>query len=180
MLVDLSHGGARTIADAIEASQAPVAITHTGCRALADLPRNVSDATLKRLAERGGVAGIYFMPFLAIGRQPGADDVVRHIERAWDVMGEDHVGIGTDNSVAGTDDLALYRERLEREIEERRKLGVSAPGETPDIVPFVPELMGPEKFRKLGDLLRARGYKTARLEKLFGLNFLRLFREVWG
>lgn len=180
VLVDLSHGGPRTIADAIEASHMPVAITHTGCRALADLPRNVRDETLRRLAEKGGVAGIYFMPFLAVGRQPGAADVVRHIEHAWDAMGEDHVGIGTDNSVSGIDDLGAYRERLKREIEERRKLGVSAPGETPDIVPFVPELMGPDKFAKLRGLLAARGHKAARLDKLFGLNFLRLFREVWG
>jgi microsomal dipeptidase-like Zn-dependent dipeptidase len=59
MLLDLSHASPRTIADGIAASTAPMAITHTGCRALVNVPRNTSDSSLKALADRGGVAGIY-------------------------------------------------------------------------------------------------------------------------
>ena len=95
MLLDLSHAGPRTIAEGIAASTAPMAITHTGCRALVDLPRNTSDSSLKALADRGGVAGIYFMPFLKAAGQPHAEDVIRHLEHAVDVCGEDHVGLGT-------------------------------------------------------------------------------------
>ncbi|MEO6689517.1 MAG: membrane dipeptidase, partial [Dokdonella sp.] len=64
MLIDLSHSGRRTALEAIAASSKPVAITHTGCAALTDLPRNKTDAELKALADKGGVAGIYLMPFL--------------------------------------------------------------------------------------------------------------------
>jgi membrane dipeptidase len=54
MLVDLSHCGTRTTDDAIAASAKPVAVTHSGCRAVYDHPRSKHDATLRRLAERGG------------------------------------------------------------------------------------------------------------------------------
>src|SRR5882757_4257411 len=64
VLLDLSHAGRKVIEQGIRASKVPMAITHTGCRALVDVPRNTDDASLKALADRGGVAGIYFMPFL--------------------------------------------------------------------------------------------------------------------
>jgi membrane dipeptidase len=76
LLVDLSHSGEQTCLDAIAASNGPIAITHSGCRALADLPRNKSDEELRLLADNGGVVGIYFMPFLKVGAQPYAEDVV--------------------------------------------------------------------------------------------------------
>jgi membrane dipeptidase len=101
MLLDLSHAGPRTISDGIAASSAPMAITHTGCRALVDLPRNTYDKDLKALADRGGVAGIYFMPFLRLSGQPHAEDLIRHLEHAVDTCGEDHVGLGTDGPIGG-------------------------------------------------------------------------------
>lgn len=52
-------------------------------------PRNVSDAALQACADRGGVAGIYFMPFLRAAGQPTSDDVIRHLEHAINVTGED-------------------------------------------------------------------------------------------
>ncbi len=72
VMVDLSHSGEQICLDAAAASSAPIAITHTGCRALVDLPRNKSDRELRLVAEKGGFVGIYFMPFLASGRQPMA------------------------------------------------------------------------------------------------------------
>jgi membrane dipeptidase len=57
-LVDLSHGGERTTLEAIEASTAPIAITHTGCAALVPNPRNKTDHELRKLADKGGYVGI--------------------------------------------------------------------------------------------------------------------------
>ena len=71
--------------------------------AVADHPRNKTDDELRALAAKGGVAGIYFMPYLRPGVQPTAQDVVRHVEHAVNVAGEDHVGIGTDGTVSPTD-----------------------------------------------------------------------------
>ena len=101
VLVDLSHCGQRTTHEGIEASKKPVAITHSGCAAVADMPRNKRDEELRLLADRGGVIGIYVMPYLRSSGQVMAEDVVKHIEYAVKVCGEDHVGIGTDGTTFG-------------------------------------------------------------------------------
>jgi membrane dipeptidase len=180
LLVDLSHGGEKTTMDAIAASKAPIAITHTGCAALAPHPRNRGDAELRALAGKGGVAGIYFMPYLSPGRQHRAADVVAHIEHAVNVMGEDHVGVGNDGFVTQIDNMPEFLKTHREDVENRKKLGVGAPGESPDIITVPPDLMGPTQFEKLAAMLSARGHKEARIEKILGANFLRLFDEVWG
>ncbi len=180
VMVDLSHSGQRTCLDAIAASKAPISINHTGCRALTDLPRNKTDAELRGVAEKGGFVGVYFMPFLKIDGHPRATDVVDHIEHALKVCGEDHVGIGTDGSVVGVDDLTVYQGALEKEIAERRAAGISASGERPDTYPFVVDLRDRNQFHKLADLLAGRGVKPRVIDKVLGLNFLAYAREIWG
>jgi membrane dipeptidase len=180
VLVDLSHSGEQICLDAAAASTQPIAITHTGCRAIADLPRNKTDKELKLVADKGGFVGIYFMPFLAVGRQPTAADLIAHIEHAVKVCGEDHVGIGTDGTVPQIDDMPTYMKGLEQEIRQRRAAGISAPGERPDIVPFLPDLMGANKYLKLADLLAKRGHTSGRIEKILGTNFLRVAGGVWS
>jgi membrane dipeptidase len=180
VLVDLSHGVEQICLDAAAASASPIAITHTGCRAIADLPRNKTDRELRLVADKGGFVGIYFMPFLAVGRQPMAADLIAHIEHAIDICGEDHVGIGTDGTVPRIDDMPGYMKGLEEEVRQRRAAGISAPGERPDIVPFLPDLTGPDKFRKLAGLLAKRGHTSGRIEKILGTNFLRVAGGVWS
>jgi membrane dipeptidase len=179
LLLDLSHAGAGTIAEGIEASKAPMAISHTGCRALVDLPRNTRDSELKALADRGGVAGIYFMPFLRLAGQPHAEDLIRHLQHAVDVCGEDHVGIGTDGSISGVPLTPEYLESFRKEVAARQKAGVSAPGESPDVVTVVPEYNDPLRYGHLADDLARRGWSAARIDKVLGANFARLFAEVW-
>jgi membrane dipeptidase len=180
MLIDLSHSGQRTCLDTIRAAKRPVALTHTGCRALADLPRNKSDEELRLLADRGGYVGIYFMRFLVLEGAAKAADVVRHIDHAINVCGEDHVGIGTDSSSSPVPDMAAYLKSLAEYIEQRKKAGISAPGESATSPIFVVDLVGPRQFRDLERLLRAKGYHSTRIEKVFGGNFLRVAAEVWG
>ena len=179
-LADLSHSGEQTCLDGIDASTAPVAITHTGCRAVTDLPRNKTDRELRLVAETGGIVGIYFMPFLAADGMAVADDVVRHVEHAVDVCGEEHVGIGTDGGTTAMDDMEAAYEAARRDVEARRAAGIGAAGERPGVVPFIPDLQGPDQFRKLADMLLARGHTSERVERILGLNALRVMREVWG
>jgi len=179
LLLDLSHAGARTIAEGIAASKSPMAISHTGCRALVDLPRNTRDSELKALADRGGVAGIYFMPFLRTVGQPHAEDLIRHLQHAVDVCGEDHVGIGTDGSISGVPLTPEYMETFRKQVEARQKAGVSAPGESPDVVTIVPEYNDPLRYAHLADDLSRRGWPASRIDKVLGANFARLFAEVW-
>jgi membrane dipeptidase len=179
MLLDLSHASPRTIVDGIAVSTAPMAITHTGCRALVNVPRNTSDSSLKALADRGGVAGIYFMPFLRQSGQPHADDVIRHLEHAVNVCGEDHVGLGTDGGISGVEISEAYAKRHRKFVEDRTKAGVSAPGEAPDVFNLIPEYNDPRRFATLASDLDHRGWTSRRIEKILGQNFARLFTDVW-
>lgn len=124
--------------------------------------------------------GVYFMPYLSPGRQHMAADIVAHIEHAINVCGEDHVGIGTDNSVTAIDDTPAYLAEHRKDVENRKKLGVGAPNESPDIVLIPPDLMGPIQYEVLASMLSSRGHSDARIEKILGGNFMRLFGEVWG
>jgi membrane dipeptidase len=178
ILVDLSHCGARTTTEAIEASRQPVAITHAGCAALVANPRNKTDDHLKRLADRGGVFCVYLMPFLRETGQAYADDVIRHIEHAWRVCGDDHVGIGTDGYIGPVELTPEYREQLRAELKRRRAAGISAPGESEDVVPLIPDLNEPRRLERLATLLLQRGRSAAQIDKLLGGNFRRLVGEV--
>jgi membrane dipeptidase len=180
VMVDLSHSGEHTCLDAARVSRAPISINHTGCRALANLPRNKTDEELRLVAARGGFIGIFFMPFLNVDGHPHAEDVVAHVEHAVKVCGEDHVGIGTDGDVTAIDDLAAYRAHLAREVANRRQAGLGAAGETAETYPFIVDLRGPGQFDRLAELLRRRGHSEARVEKILGGNFLRFAREIWG
>ena len=180
ILLDLSHAGVRTTAEGIAACRAPAAITHTGCRALADSPRNMPDRELKALAERGGVAGIYLMPFLRSSGQPHAEDVVRHLEYAVNCCGEDHVGLGTDGTISAIRIDAAYREYQKRFFTERNKAGIAAPGEAADVFNLVPEYNVPRRLEILATDLAHRGWSDRRIEKILGANFARLFKDVWG
>jgi membrane dipeptidase len=179
VLVDLSHSSRKTCLDALSLAQRPVAITHSACSAVADHPRNKSDEELRLLAERGGVVGLYFMPYLRLAGQPLAADLVAHLEHAISVCGEDHVGLGTDGGTTAPDDMPAYRRRLEDEIALRRQLRIGAPGETAEVATFLPDLCGPTQFQRLADLLDARGHGATRIEKILGGNFRRLMADAW-
>ena len=180
VLVDLSHSSEKTCLDALALARRPVAITHSACRAVADHPRNKSDAELRLLADGGGVVGLYFMPYLRLAGQPQAADLVAHLEHAIRVCGEDHVGIGTDGGTTVHDDMTAYRRQLEDEVALRRRMGIGAPGETADVSLFLPDLCGPTQFQRLADLLAARGHGEKRIAKILGGNFRRLMAEAWS
>jgi membrane dipeptidase len=180
IVVDLSHAGSRTQLDGIAASTAVPIISHSGCRALVDTPRNTGDDVMRALSNKGGVLGIYSMPFLKATGQPHAEDLWRHIEHAVNVMGEDHVGLGTDGGVPAITDLDAYRVHLRESHERRVQAGFAAPGESADVMLIVPEYNSPRRFEMLADDLLRRGHSTARVEKIIGGNFARVFRSVWA
>jgi len=122
---------------------------------------------------------VYLMPFLRETGQAYADDVIRHIEHAWRVCGDDHVGIGTDGYIGPVELTPEYREQLRAELKRRRAAGISAPGESEDVVPLIPDLNEPRRLERLATLLLQRGRSAAQIEKLLGGNFRRLVGEVW-
>lgn len=180
LLLDLSHGGSLTISEAIATAKRPLSINHSGCRDLFDHPRNVSDASMKALADKGGVFGIYFMPFLAAGSKPTRDDLIRHIEHAARVCGEDHVSIGTDGNQLPIPINEATWKRAREMHESRSSNGFAAPGEGPDILTIVHDYNRLDRFQMLAGDLTKRGWTQSRIEKLHGGNLMRLYADVWG
>ena len=181
IVVDVAHGSERTMKEGIAASKAPVLISHSGCRALSDLPRLADDDTLRAMAKTGGVIGIMFWPYLVPQGQPMAIDVIRHIEHAIEVCGEDHVGIGTDGGIASTERTPEFEKQNIELIKDTIAQGIFGENRKPDgLYFFVPDLNAPNRFELLAAKLSARGHSDARIEKILGGNFARVFGEVWG
>ncbi|MEP6495787.1 MAG: membrane dipeptidase [bacterium] len=179
VVLDLSHSGQKTIAEGIAASKVPLAITHSGCRSLVDLPRNTFDAEMRALANKGGVFGLYLMPFLSTKGQPQREDLIRHLEHAVNVCGEDHVGIGTDNPLLGFEINDQSRKEQREFYESRAKRGIAAPGEAADVFNMVEGYNDVFRYEHLASDLSRRGWSSSRTEKVMGGNFMRLFGEVW-
>ena len=180
LLLDLSHGGARTMTEAAAHARRPLVISHTGARALTDHPRNTSDATIKTVADKGGVVGVYFMPFLTLDSHPHAADVIAHVEHVAKVVGDDHIGIGTDNGVLPTTLDDATKVKLKEWQLQRIKQGIAAPGEAVGVYPLVEDYNSVDRYRRFAADLQKRGWSQARLEKLMGSNFLRVYRDAWG
>lgn len=97
ILVDMSHAGEKSFYDALDISTKPIVCSHSSARALCDHPRNLTDDQMRALAAKGGVAQTtIYHGFLRNDAEATILDVIAHLEHAIDVMGIDHVGLGTD------------------------------------------------------------------------------------
>lgn len=97
IMVDLSHAHEKSFYDALELSKMPIVCSHSSARALCDHPRNLTDDQMRALAQKGGVAQTtLYHGFLKKDGEATILDAMAHLEHAIDVMGIDHVGLGTD------------------------------------------------------------------------------------
>lgn len=171
ILIDLSHVGYRTTMETIEASKKPVAFTHANPKSICDHPRNKPDEAIKAVAKKGGVIGATIFPaFLPSGNKSTLKDFVDVIDHLVEMVGIDHVGVGTD-----------FTEGQPREWFDWILTGKSNKG--PALALNHP-LVNPEGIRHSGDFsnitveLLARGYADTDVKKIIGLNFMRLFAEI--
>lgn len=127
IMVDLSHAGEESFYDALSLSSTPIVCSHSSCRALCDHPRNLTDDQMRALAQQGGVMQVtLYHGFLVKDGEATLDDAMRHLEHAIDIMGIDHVGLGTDfdgdggiRGLASSAELLNYtRELLKRGFSE--------------------------------------------------------------
>lgn len=194
MVLDLSHAAERTCLDAIEATEDIPILSHANPRAIADVPRNVGDEQIKQIAARGGVIGLCpFPPMNWRGGEqwPTFDDYLDCIDYVVDLVGIDHVGIGSDKEATPG---AYPRE-------PRMRLGArfaSALGGFTDTFFKGGELRYSlyadldkgaghflKGFQNIGDWpvitqgLLNRGYKADDIRKILGANFKRVFASVW-
>ena len=97
LMVDLSHAAESSFYDALDISATPIVCSHSNCKALCDVPRNLTDDQMRALAAKGGVCQVtLYNGFLRTDGEASIQDAMRHLEHAIDIMGIDHVGLGTD------------------------------------------------------------------------------------
>ena len=147
IMVDLSHGGEQSFYDALDISLKPIVCSHSNCKALCDVPRNLTDDQLRALAKKGGVAHTtLYHGFLRTSDEATIRDAVAHLEHAISIMGIDHVGIGTDFDGDG---------------------GVPGCADASEVINFTMQLL-------------RRRYSDEDIRKIWGGNWLRVWREVEG
>jgi membrane dipeptidase len=174
--VDVSHANEATTRDAIAASKTSPIITHAGCKAVHDHPRNKTDAILKAVADRGGVVGIYDLPYLAASpKQPDVGDYIAHMTHALKICGEDHVGVGSDSGLGPWDMSAEDFKKME---DHRHAIGVAAPEE--DRPMYVEGMNTARRSEVIADALLKHGYPARVAEKVIGANFVNALTRIWG
>ncbi|MGQ4833724.1 MAG: dipeptidase [Candidatus Asgardarchaeia archaeon] len=164
MLIDLAHVGPKTSLETIELSKDPVIFSHSNARALVDEYQNHYDEELKALAEKGGVIGITAFPRMLGKDNCTIEDMLKHIQYVVDLIGVDHVGIGSDFAEGWAESL----ERRIRLLEIDGKI-YSWPKGFEDVTKFVNIAKG----------LVAYGFSDSEIKKILGENFLRVFKQVF-
>lgn len=97
MMVDISHAGEQSFYDALDISSKPIVASHSSARALCNHPRNLTDDQLRALARKGGVAQVtLYHGFLCESGTATIRHAIDHLNHMVNVMGIEHVGIGTD------------------------------------------------------------------------------------
>lgn len=173
MLVDVSHCGDRTTLDAIALSPRPIAITHSNCRALVDHPRCKTDEAIKALAAKGGVMGITGVRNFVSKTEPtNIGTIVDHIDHVVQLVGIDHVGIGSDSDLNGYDDTPpAFNKRL--------RDGYKASYAFRDKIDTDGFDQPLKTFNLTEELIRRR-YSDANISQILGGNFQRLLTGTWG
>jgi membrane dipeptidase len=157
VILDLAHASEQTWRDVLD-EETPFSVTHAGCRALRDHPRNLADWQLEALAKRGGVLGMMALSFVV---DPGAPTLSRwldHFDHAVTVMGIEHVGIGADF----VDQIAP---NAQAQATPRSRVALHG-------------FTGPDHFPSLVTGLRERGYVGERLNAILSGNWLRILEAA--
>jgi membrane dipeptidase len=102
MLVDISHISEHGFWNVIDIAERPVIASHSCCKTLCGHPRNLTDEQIKALAQNGGSMGVTFVPRFVAPKEPTFQDLIDHIDHAVQLVGPNHVGIGSDFDGGGT------------------------------------------------------------------------------
>jgi membrane dipeptidase len=175
ILIDLSHVGDKTTMEAIELSKDPCSFTHSNPRSLCNKKRNKTDEQIQALTEKGGVIGItFFTHLIRDDKLPTFGvDYVDHIDYVVDLVGVDHVGTGLDIPYGVSVDHPIYGSLLAKYADGYVQEGYTQPER-------LSWYMNEEnRWFDITRGLVGRGYSDQEIEKILGLNFLKLFQKVW-
>jgi membrane dipeptidase len=185
MLVDLAHVSPATMSAALNVSRAPVIFSHSGARALVDVPRNVPDSILRRVTANGGIV---MVPFVTGFVSPA---VYSYDQSTRPLITDLRAKYGNDTA-AITREIKQWRathpepratlSQVADQIEYVRKVaGVDHVGIGSDFDGITEVVQGLEDVSKFPDLfaeLARRGWSDSDLRKLAGENFLRVFAQA--
>jgi membrane dipeptidase len=166
VVIDLAHASERTFFEILDrAPRATVIVSHACCRAIHDVPRNLSDEQLEALAERDGFLGLMALA-LTVGPPATIERLLDHLEHAASIMGEGRIGLGADvidQVVAAEEELGI---ELQPSVIEAREAGGGQLG--------LRDMTGPENFPRLVEALRVRGYDGETLAAILEKNLRRI------
>jgi membrane dipeptidase len=174
MAVDLGHCGDQTTLDGIEATAKPPLITHTNARALnPGYPRNKTDEIFRKMAAKGGVAGMTAVRSFVRDSEPTTlEHLLDHFDHVAKLVGVEHVGIGSDTDIRGgydaqsKDDWEKTGGRYRDKYRFRHKIDMD-------------EMTEPKRTYLLTEGLIRRGYGDADIALILGGNFQRVLSEIW-
>lgn len=174
MAVDLGHASDKTKIDAIDRSKAPVILSHGNCRALnPNSLRASTDDAIRRLADKGGVMGIADIAFMVKGSEPvGIDDVIDHFDHVRDLVGIEHVGVGSDAGIESND---LGSPEILKRMLAKADSRYHVHGEHE----VVEGLGGPSRMYELTAALVRRGYADEHIRLVLGGNWARVLKDIW-
>jgi membrane dipeptidase len=174
MAVDLGHASDKTKLDALAISKAPVVLSHGNCRALnPGALRDTTDEAIRKLAAHGGVMGITDIAIMVKGSDPvSIDDVVDHYDHVRDLVGIEHVGVGSDAGIESNDLMSAtaVRDYLAK-LDPRYKVH----GDREVVL----GLEGPTRMYALVAALVRRGYTDDHIRLILGGNWARVLAEIW-
>lgn len=179
MLIDLSHTGHRTSMEAMEVSESPCVISHSGCHAVYRSNRNVPDDQIKAVAAGGGVMGVTaFPPCVSADTQSTMDQLMDHFDHVAGLIGANNIGFGSDYFTAqepyGTPEHA--KEVYQNSIDSGRWKAETYP---PPPYIFPQGIETPDKLANLTRALLEREYSKNEVQGILGRNFMRVYKEVW-
>jgi membrane dipeptidase len=184
LVLDCTHVGERSSLEIIDHSADPVIFSHSNPRALADNPRNITDAQIRACLTRGGVVGLVAWGPLVMRKGtthwPTVDDFIDGIDYVAQMAGSaDQIGIGTDMSLgsyplheADPWDDARYPS-ISEEYGRHVTPDIRSPRRSLDGFSDYPEIV------HVAERLVARGYTDGQVGGILGGNYLRLFERVW-
>ncbi len=175
MAVDIGHASDKTKLDALDISKAPVILSHGNCRALIpDGLRASTDDAIRKLAAKGGVMGISDIAFMVKGTEPVTiDDVVDHYDHVRDLVGIEHVGVGSDAGIE-SNDLAPPEKLKSILASADKRYRIHGTHEV------VAGMEGPNRMWELCAALVRRGYTDEHVRLVLGGNWARVLKEIWG
>ena len=190
MMVDISHTADKTFYDALETSTAPIIASHSACRAVTDVPRNMTDDMIKALAAKGGVIQINincgFISQKSADAEKNSPFTIATFKQLQEKYKDDPAKLKSEmETMQAEAKKTQVRATLDDVVEHiehvRQLVGVDAIGIGTDFdgVTCVPEgLDDVSKFPNLTRALLEKGYGASDIKKIYGGNTLRVMRQV--